>query len=111
MYLTARRNADELNLELSGAWRAPRFTDIEAELGTLDFAGLRRVNIAAGQAQLDLTGAWLLRDVLGRPARPFNFRASSPRRCCWSKAARPAILPRTPTASNGPIRLRRSRAS
>jgi phospholipid/cholesterol/gamma-HCH transport system permease protein len=66
MYLTARRNADELNLELSGAWRAPRFTDIEAELGTLDFAGLRRVNIAAGQAQLDLTGAWLLRDFLDR---------------------------------------------
>jgi phospholipid/cholesterol/gamma-HCH transport system permease protein len=66
MYLTARRDADELSLELSGEWRALRFSDIEAELQTVDVAGLRRVNIAAGQAQLDLTGAWLLRDFVDR---------------------------------------------
>jgi phospholipid/cholesterol/gamma-HCH transport system permease protein len=66
MYLTARRDADELSLELSGEWRALRFTDIEAELETVDFAGLRQINIAAAQAQLDLTGAWLLRDFLDR---------------------------------------------
>jgi phospholipid/cholesterol/gamma-HCH transport system permease protein len=66
MYLTARRNADELKLELSGEWRALRFTDIEAELDSVDFAGLHRISIAAAQAQLDLTGAWLLRDFLER---------------------------------------------
>jgi phospholipid/cholesterol/gamma-HCH transport system permease protein len=66
MYLTARRDADELQLALSGEWHALRFNDIETELGTVDLAGLRRVNIAAGQAQLDLTGAWLLRDFVDR---------------------------------------------
>lgn len=66
MYLTARRTADELNLELSGDWRAPRFAGIEAELATVDATGLRRVIIEAGHAQLDLTGAWLLREFLDR---------------------------------------------
>src|ERR1700685_3600249 len=66
MYLTARRAADELSLQLSGQWHALRFADIEAELGRLDMAGLRQLNIAAAQAQLDLTGAWLLRDFLDR---------------------------------------------
>jgi phospholipid/cholesterol/gamma-HCH transport system permease protein len=66
MYLTARRVADELELTLSGEWRALRFSDIETELGALDVGGLRRVNIAAAQAQLDLTGAWLLRDFVDR---------------------------------------------
>src|ERR1700683_1444023 len=66
MYLTARREADELSLQLSGQWHALRFADIEAELGRLDMAGLRQISIAAAQAQLDLTGAWLLRDFLDR---------------------------------------------
>src|ERR1700681_2506935 len=66
MYLTARRDADQLKLRLSGEWRAQRFADIEAELGAVDFAGLRSLDIAAAQAQLDLTGAWVLRDFLDR---------------------------------------------
>src|SRR6202167_602964 len=66
MYLTARREADELSLQLSGQWHALRFADIEAELERLDIAGLRQLNLTAGQAQLDLTGAWLLRDFLDR---------------------------------------------
>jgi phospholipid/cholesterol/gamma-HCH transport system permease protein len=66
MYLTARRVADQLELTLSGEWRALRFADIETELGTVDVAGVRRVTVAAGQAQLDLTGAWVLRDFVDR---------------------------------------------
>jgi phospholipid/cholesterol/gamma-HCH transport system permease protein len=66
MYLTARRVADQLELTLSGEWRALRFADIETELGTVDVAGVRRVTVAAGQAQLDLTGAWVLRDFVER---------------------------------------------
>jgi len=66
MYLSARRTADELNLQLSGEWRAPRFAGIEAELASVELAGLRRVVIDAAQAQVDLTGAWLLRDFLDR---------------------------------------------
>ena len=66
MYLTARRTADELNLELGGDWRAPRFAAIEAELAAVDIAGLRRIVIDPGHAEVDLTGAWLLRDFLNR---------------------------------------------
>ena len=66
MYVTARRVADQLELTLSGEWRALRFSDIETELGMVDVAGVRQVNVAAGQAQLDLTGAWLLRDFVDR---------------------------------------------
>ena len=66
MYLTARRAADQLELTLSGEWRALRFADIETELSAVDVTGVRRVTVAAGQAQLDLTGAWLLRDFVDR---------------------------------------------
>src|ERR1700683_1408424 len=66
MYLTARRQADQLELTLSGEWRALRFADIEIELGAVDLADVRAVNVIAGQAQLDLTGAWLLRDFVDR---------------------------------------------
>ena len=66
MYLTARRDADELDLTLSGEWRALRFADIESELARVDLEGVRRVNVGAAQAQLDLTGAWLLSDFLDR---------------------------------------------
>ncbi|HEX2790808.1 MAG TPA: ABC transporter permease [Steroidobacteraceae bacterium] len=66
MYLTARRVADELELTLSGEWHALRFSEIEIELGAVDLADVRSVNVIAGQAQLDLTGAWLLRDFVDR---------------------------------------------
>jgi phospholipid/cholesterol/gamma-HCH transport system permease protein len=66
MYLTARRDADQLNLTLGGEWHAQRFADIEAELGTVEFDGLRQLTVTAGEAQLDLTGAWVLRDFLDR---------------------------------------------
>jgi phospholipid/cholesterol/gamma-HCH transport system permease protein len=66
MYLTARRDADQLAVTLSGEWRALRFADIEAELGAVELASLQRVDIAAGEAQFDLTGAWMLRDFLDR---------------------------------------------
>jgi phospholipid/cholesterol/gamma-HCH transport system permease protein len=66
MYVTARRVADQLELTLSGEWRALRFSDIDMELAGLELADVRSVNVIAGQAQLDLTGAWLLRDFVDR---------------------------------------------
>jgi phospholipid/cholesterol/gamma-HCH transport system permease protein len=66
MYLTARRDADQLSVTLIGEWRSQRFPDIEAELGGIDFSGARRLRISAAQARLDLTGAWVLRDFLER---------------------------------------------
>jgi phospholipid/cholesterol/gamma-HCH transport system permease protein len=66
MYLTARRVADQLELTLSGEWRALQFSAIDIELGAVNVSGVRSVNVVAGQAQLDLTGAWLLRDFVDR---------------------------------------------
>jgi phospholipid/cholesterol/gamma-HCH transport system permease protein len=66
MYLTARRDADQLSVTLSGEWRSQRFADIEAEFGAVDFAGARSMHVSTGQAQFDLTGAWVLRDFLER---------------------------------------------
>lgn len=65
-YVTARREAQQLSLELGGEWRAHEFGQIEAELAALDLTGLRSANITVAQARLDLAGAWLLRDFLGR---------------------------------------------
>jgi hypothetical protein len=48
MYITARRNAEELNLELQGEWRATQSEAIEAELKAIDFAGARRARLAVG---------------------------------------------------------------
>src|ERR1700722_12843075 len=66
MYLTARRVTDQLELTLSGEWRALQFSAIDIELGAVDVTGVRSVDVVAGQAQLDLTGAWLLRDFVDR---------------------------------------------
>jgi phospholipid/cholesterol/gamma-HCH transport system permease protein len=66
MFITARRGADELVLELTGEWRATQSQAIEAELRAIDFAGARRARVATGSSQLDLSGAWLLHDFLDR---------------------------------------------
>jgi phospholipid/cholesterol/gamma-HCH transport system permease protein len=66
MFITARRSADQLNLELQGEWHATQFEAIEAELGAIDFAGATRARLTVGSSQLDLSGAWLLHDFLER---------------------------------------------
>jgi len=66
MYLAARRDAEQLNLTLSGDWRAPQFAAIDAELSALSLSGVRRLRVSAQQQQLDITCAWLLQELLGR---------------------------------------------
>ncbi|HXR19570.1 MAG TPA: ABC transporter permease [Steroidobacteraceae bacterium] len=66
MFITARRSADVLNLELQGEWRATQSAAIEAELSAIDLAGARRARVVAGGSHVDLSGAWLLHDFLDR---------------------------------------------
>ncbi len=66
MFITARRSAEQLDLELTGSWRATEADAIEAELRAVDFAGATRARLAIGSASLDLSGAWLLHDFLDR---------------------------------------------
>lgn len=65
-HLSAKREGEQLHVQLLGEWRAPHFTQIEAELAALDLIGLHSVAIETGEARLDLTTAWLLRDFLQR---------------------------------------------
>ena len=66
MFITARRSADQLDLELQGDWRATESGAIEAELRAIDFAGATRARLAAGSSNFDISGAWLLHDFLER---------------------------------------------
>ncbi len=65
-HLTTRRDTELLSVQLLGEWRALQSAQIEAELAALDLDGLRRAHIATGEARLDLTAAWLLREFLQR---------------------------------------------
>jgi phospholipid/cholesterol/gamma-HCH transport system permease protein len=66
VFIAARRTQEALHLELLGEWRAALFPQIELELRGLDLTGTRQLSIRPGSAQLDLSGAWLLRSFLQR---------------------------------------------
>ena len=56
-----------LELELIGEWRALRFAELDAALGTLDLTNARRLEISTARLQvLDLSGAWRLREFICR---------------------------------------------
>ena len=55
-----------MNLQLQGEWRAAQFAAIEAELNSIELTGARHARVAMGSAQLDLSGAWQLREFLQR---------------------------------------------
>jgi phospholipid/cholesterol/gamma-HCH transport system permease protein len=65
-HLRAQRQAEQLRLELEGAWRARDFDALESELSAIEFGGARRVIIDLRDAEIDLGGAWLLRDFTRR---------------------------------------------
>jgi len=66
-YLTVRRDADSLELDLTGEWRALQLAEIDAALKPVDLAGVRHVVIATDNlTALDLSGAYRLHALLGR---------------------------------------------
>ncbi|MBS0379296.1 MAG: ABC transporter permease [Proteobacteria bacterium] len=67
MGVEVRRNADALELALSGEWGAREFSDLDGALHAVEIAGARRVSIdARGVGTLDLTGAWALHQFVAR---------------------------------------------
>lgn len=64
MYCRLESKADILELSLTGEWRAASLNRIQDELAALPLGTAQRLQIRAGTAQFDLSGAWLLRDFL-----------------------------------------------
>jgi phospholipid/cholesterol/gamma-HCH transport system permease protein len=66
MFIRARRRAEQLDLDLTGSWRAAEAAAIESELAGIELAGARQATLSAADASFDLSGAWLLHDFLQR---------------------------------------------
>jgi phospholipid/cholesterol/gamma-HCH transport system permease protein len=64
VYCVAQRQADCLELSLQGRWRAAELTTIHAELAAVSLRGARCLKVKVGDANFDLSGAWLLHDYL-----------------------------------------------
>jgi phospholipid/cholesterol/gamma-HCH transport system permease protein len=63
MHLSAQRDGDNLEVELTGSWRGTDLPAIDAELAATSLAGVRTLRIAVPESLgMDLAGAWTLRD-------------------------------------------------
>ncbi|MCC7462349.1 MAG: ABC transporter permease [Gammaproteobacteria bacterium] len=65
-YFETQRDSEVLSLRLSGDWHVAQVAAIEAALAALPLAGARVLQIDASAARFDLSGTWLLRDLLVR---------------------------------------------
>ena len=64
-YLAVRRSEQDLEIDLTGEWRALELARIDAALAEVNFANTQRVLIRTKRlAALDLTGAWRLREFV-----------------------------------------------
>ena len=68
-HLESRRNEQQLGLTLGGRWNAAAVASIDRELRELPLDGVERVEIDAGEAQIDLSGAWTLHRFVESLAR------------------------------------------
>lgn len=65
MHLHAERNGEVLDVELTGKWLGAELPAIDAELGGFSFEGARSLRVSVPPTvQLDLAGAWRLREWL-----------------------------------------------
>ena len=82
MFLTARRSADTLELDLTGPWRIDNFSQIERELAPLTLLESREIIVsAAGLEALDLSSSFVLSEFLERARRrgaQVHFRGAVP---------------------------------
>jgi phospholipid/cholesterol/gamma-HCH transport system permease protein len=65
-YFESRREGDALSLRLGGEWRVGELAAIDAALAALPLAGVRQLELDAAGARFDLSGTWLLHDLIGR---------------------------------------------
>jgi phospholipid/cholesterol/gamma-HCH transport system permease protein len=67
VYLSARRSANRLELDLTGDWRLAHYVDLDRELTQTDLAGAHEVVIATHELKaLDLSAGWALMQFVRR---------------------------------------------
>jgi phospholipid/cholesterol/gamma-HCH transport system permease protein len=67
VFVTARRSADTLELDLTGPWRIAHFADFERELSQAQLEGAREIIVSAERLEtLDLSSSWILQQFLDR---------------------------------------------
>jgi phospholipid/cholesterol/gamma-HCH transport system permease protein len=67
MYVEAARTGTQVELGLTGEWRALQVASLQAELAQVDLTGVRDLRIGTARlTALDLTGAWELREFVRR---------------------------------------------
>jgi phospholipid/cholesterol/gamma-HCH transport system permease protein len=70
VFVTARRSADTLELDLTGPWRITHFADFERELSEAQLEGAREIVVSAHRLEaLDLSSSWILSEFLQRARR------------------------------------------
>jgi phospholipid/cholesterol/gamma-HCH transport system permease protein len=70
MHLSQRRNGDNLEVELSGSWRGSEMPAIDAEIAAVPLSGARSLRVLLPDfLDMDLAGAWRLRDWLEEAGR------------------------------------------
>lgn len=69
MHYRLDRHDQTLRLTLEGEWTVRQVGAIGATLSSLSFEAVTQLDVASAQGTLDLSGAWLLRDVLQRAER------------------------------------------
>jgi phospholipid/cholesterol/gamma-HCH transport system permease protein len=81
-YLSAERNANSLDLALTGEWRALRLKETGAALAALDLNGVRHISIATDRlVLLDLSSAWRLHEFIATAEHAgcaISFRSERP---------------------------------
>ncbi|HUN74716.1 MAG TPA: ABC transporter permease [Steroidobacteraceae bacterium] len=82
MFLSARRSAGTLELDLTGAWRIGHFAEIDRELSQMQLEGAHEVVVSADRLEaLDLSSSWVLSEYLQRARRggaQVHFRGPLP---------------------------------
>ncbi len=70
MHLSHRRNGDILEVELAGSWRGSELPAIDAAISGLPMSGVDSVRVTVPpELDMDLAGAWRLRDWLDSAQR------------------------------------------
>jgi phospholipid/cholesterol/gamma-HCH transport system permease protein len=82
VYVTGRRNAAALDLELTGDWRASHLAELDRALAQIETEGVREISVDTAQlGALDLCASWRLRQFLERERQRganITFRGEPP---------------------------------